>query len=414
MDKTKKFLLLTLIFFCIGMLGVVVAFWLYLLGLDESEDIFTSLAPKVAIARRTNFAILGVDGDGTRTDTVIVGSYNRDTGAIDIISIPRDTYVKMPEERLAILRTEGKWVPADGVMKINAVHSLAGKEHGVAFAVAQLEELLGIRIDYSAKVNLAAFRHIVDAIGGVEFDVPQRMYYRDPEQNLYIDLHPGLQRLNGEQAEGLVRYRISDRQNPISPGYSQGDLERVRVQQAFMKEFISQAMSKQSLLSTTGALFTAILKYVETDFNIVDAFKYIGSIKDFSTNNVNLMTLPGDPTYIRGQSYVLIREPDASEMLESIFGEGGAEYENSFGKDIVILNGGNTRGKANETRIILEAAGYTVAGIGDYTGIRQEATRICVRKRGQGEDLLGYFGAAEVIIDPQTDCDIKVIIGLAE
>lgn len=413
-NKIKSFLTVTIICFCAGTLGLAAAFWLYVQSLSENSGLFSVSASEPDRAKRTNFAILGVDDDGTRTDTIMVGSYNRDTGTVDIISIPRDTYVEMPEERLQVLRAEGRWVPTDGVMKINAVHSLAGKEHGVAFAVAQLEELLGIQIDYSAKLDLAAFRHLVDAIGGVVFDVPQRMYYRDPEQGLYIDLQPGFQTLNGEQAEQLVRYRKADNHNPISSGYAEGDLQRVKVQQAFVKEFISQAMAKKNLLSATGALITTIFQYVETDFGIADIPKYLGDLKNFSSDNINLMTMPGDAAYIRGQSYVMIREPDMRDMLEVIFGEEEIKYENSFGKNIMVLNGGQTRGKAGEIRNILEEAGYNVSSIGDYMGFQQESTRIFVRKRGQGEDLLAFFDYAEIIIEPQTDCDIRVVIGLSE
>jgi len=413
-NKLKKFLVITVVCFCAGMLGLSAGLWFYIQGLDENAGAFPVKAAEPSVAKRTNFAILGVDDDGTRTDTIIVGSYNSDTGAIDIISIPRDTYVEMPEERLAILRAEGRWVPAGGAMKMNEVHSIAGKAHGMVFAVTQLEELLGIKIDYSARVDLDAFRYVVDAIGGVEFDVPQRMYYRDPIQGLHIDLHPGLQTLNGEQAEGLVRYRMADRQNPISPGYVEGDLQRVKVQQAFVKAFISQAMEKQNLLSTTGALITTLFKYVETDFGIMDVPRYIGSLRNFSPDNISSMTLPGDAAYIRGRSYVLIREPDASDMLESIFGEGEIQYESSFGKDIMVLNGGQTRGKAGEVKNTLEEAGFTISAISDYMGSQQESTRILVRKRGQGEDLIGFFNSAEIVISPQTDCDIKVIIGRGE
>ncbi|MCL2699592.1 MAG: LCP family protein [Defluviitaleaceae bacterium] len=408
----KKFLLIILFCVSAGVIGLGAGLWIYIHNADGGGITIPAFGTEPSVPARTNFAILGVDDDGTRTDTIMTGSFNSETGAIDLISIPRDTYVEMPEERMAILRAEGRWVPAGGVMKMNQVHHYAGPEHGLAFAVAQLEDLLGITIDYSARVNLVAFRHIVDALGGVEFDVPQRMFYRDPCQALVIDLQPGLQVLNGEQAEGLVRYRMADKYNPISPGYVEADLQRVRVQQAFLSALISQAMERRNLLTATGAFVTAIFRYVDTDFGVADVPKYITSLRNFSQDNISAMTLPVDNTRIRGQSFVQKREPDASEMLESIFGE--VKYESSFGKQIMVLNGGETRGKANEVRIRLEEAEYTVARIADYMGARQRETRILVRRRGQGEDLLEFFNSAVILIDPQTDCDIKIIIGTDE
>ena len=320
-NKTKRFLLIVLVFLIFLLVSVFVAaaFLLYTNNTDEKVGVIPLM--RKSVPELTNFAILGVVGDGTRTEMIVVGSFNSVSGAVNIISIPRDTYVQMPEERLDILRAEGGWAPDDGVMKINEVYGLAGKKNGIGVAVAQLEELLGIKIDYRAKVDLTAFRHIVDAIGGVEFNVPQRIYYNNPEQNLYIDLYPGIQILNGEQAECLVLYRISDKENAISSGYDEDDVQRVKMQQEFIREFISQAISNQSLWSTSGALVTTIFKYVETDFGIIDATKYVGSVKGFSSSNINFETLPSDVTDINGQSFVIKREPDASQMIENIFGQ---------------------------------------------------------------------------------------------
>ena len=83
--------------------------------------------------------------------------------------------------------------------------------------------MLGFEVDGYVEVNLEAFVEIIDLMGGVTFDVPQRMYYSDPSQNLYIDLYPGEQTLTGDQAIGVVRYRS---------GYAAGDIRRTEVQRA--------------------------------------------------------------------------------------------------------------------------------------------------------------------------------------
>jgi LCP family protein required for cell wall assembly len=177
-------------------------------------------------------------------------------------------------------------------MKFNSVHAYAGPEYGVEFCVKQLEELFGIQIPYYVKVDLAAFRDVVDAIGGVEFDVPQRMYYKDPGQKLNIDLYPGLQTLDGEQAEGLVRYRKSDPLKPISPGYAMGDLHRVEIQQEFLKAFISQAMRKEALLKDPLALAQTVASYVKTNFTAIDAGKYLPSLLKLTSSGMYARTMP--------------------------------------------------------------------------------------------------------------------------
>ena len=93
-----------------------------------------------------------------------------------------------------------------GQCKLTELHAYAGKENRNAFSVAMLEDILGVQIDYYVKVNLDAFRQIVDAVGGVDFDVPMDMYW-DMSDNggPVINLKAGMQHLDGAKAEQLVR-----------------------------------------------------------------------------------------------------------------------------------------------------------------------------------------------------------------
>lgn len=113
-----------------------------------------------------------------------------------MISVPRDTRVVMTDDMIAYLEKNGRTVPqANGVYgqcKLTEVHAYAGEGNRSTFSVAMLENILGIDIDYYVKVDLDAFKDIVDAVGGVEFDVQERLYYSDPAQGLYIDLYPAL------------------------------------------------------------------------------------------------------------------------------------------------------------------------------------------------------------------------------
>lgn len=279
------------------------------------------------VPERTNFIILGIDDDGqsSRTDMIMVGCFNSATGKLAIISIPRDTYVVMPEERREILKAQGLWTPSDGVMKVNAPYNYAGgKDLGLEFAVKQVEELLKIKIEYFALVDTEALRYIVDEIiGGVEFNVPQRMYYTDPEENLYIDLQAGLQTLNGEQAEGLLRYRKADELNPQSKSYPMGDLDRVKVQQDFIKALVSQALAKNSIISDTPKYIDMVSRYVKTNVSSTDALRYFSFARGLTAADIETYTLPGEPTTltVRGKrdSFVMPDNVAVEELVNKIF-----------------------------------------------------------------------------------------------
>jgi LCP family protein required for cell wall assembly len=272
-----------------------------------------------SVPDRVNFAVFGVDGDegvNGRTDTIIVGSFNTKTEELTLVSVPRDTYVVMPEDRRKVLTDAGRRVPANGVMKVNAINVHSGRDWAMPFAVKQLEELIGIEIQYYIRMDLDGFKFIVDEIGGVEFDVPQRMYYNDRAQNLHIDLQPGLQRLNGKQAEGLVRYRLGDRHNPQSRGYARGDLQRVEVQQDFTEAFLAQVFSKSNIIGNLPAFAETVFGYVETNFALSEVPKFSRFALSFKGSNVTSVTLPGVGSYMNGVWYFVADEGKVRDLAD--------------------------------------------------------------------------------------------------
>ena len=188
---------------------------------------------------KTSFLIMATDQDGTRTDTLMYGVFDKKAKDITLVSIPRDTYVTVDDYTYDLMNEEYPQ-PGSKSMKINSVHHFGGEKYGTVLLLEQVESLLGTKIDFYAKINFKAFRYIIDSVGGIDFYVPQNMEYHDPLQNLNISLKEGQQHLNGEQAEQFVRYRS---------GYANADLGRVDVQQQFMKAFISQTFSKGTILS---------------------------------------------------------------------------------------------------------------------------------------------------------------------
>ena len=245
---------------------------------------------------KANVLLLGVDKDGLRTDTIIVASYDLDKNAVNLLSIPRDT-------RMYIGRQ---------YQKINAAHALSqnGKIKGPQGSIEAVTRLTGIPINYYVEFSCEAFRNTIDALGGVDIDVPQRMKYSDPVQDLYIDLQAGMQHLDGDKAEQLVRFRK----------YPRGDIQRVEMQQTFVKALAEQKLNI-TILTKLPDLFKTLQKDIETNFKVIDVMKYIPNLKELSPENINMYSLPGDFSGEQySASYWIADIEETKTLISEVFG----------------------------------------------------------------------------------------------
>ncbi len=176
--------------FCIGAGGAAFAYYKITGGFssEKTDKPVSSNAKNTSFLDalkkknlKINVAVFGVDGDGTRTDVMFVVHFDSEEQRTSLVSMPRDTRVKIASDVVSYMEKESKYYQSP--TKLNAVHAYVGKEKGPEMTVKQLEDILGIEIDHYVKLDLNAFRKIVDAIGGVEVDVPQNMFYEDPYQD---------------------------------------------------------------------------------------------------------------------------------------------------------------------------------------------------------------------------------------
>lgn len=251
-------------------------------NISETETSEDDVYDDDNIPSKTFFALYGVDRSKKLSDVIIVACLDKRTGSLNTISVPRDTFVKLPQDRLDILKENGLWAPKNG-MKITELHSYSGKFSN-EFMTLQLEEMFNIPIDYYFEIDLDAFVKIVDAVGGVEIDVPNNMYYYDPTQKLKINIKRGLQTLDGENAQGFVRFRQ----------YRDGDIERIEMQKLFLKSLMSKILDKETFLSNAPEFLSIFLENVTTNMTIGDGLRYINLIKDIDYSSVKMETLPGD------------------------------------------------------------------------------------------------------------------------
>lgn len=274
----------------------------------ENSDFVVSTSDQEKVEEIINVAIFGTDEDGFRADVNMVASFNTKTKDLHFISVPRDTRVTMTDDMIQYLEDNDAYVPnrngVYGQCKLTEVHAYAGNDNRCTFSVTMLEDLLGIKIDYYVKVDLSAFRQIVDAVGGVDFEVEERLYYVDPYQDLYIDLYPGMQHLDGEKAEQLVRFR---------EGYAQKDLKRIEVQQEFIQALIEKVCSSETLMKNLNNLVEVALDCTESNISVSEALKYVKYVKDLDPSKITSDTVPysQDPG-----SYFYMDEEGTKELID--------------------------------------------------------------------------------------------------
>lgn len=259
-------------------------------GGDESPSLSGNAAGTDLSGRKEDyytFLLIGKDtGGGGNTDTLILVSYDVPNQQVNMMSIPRDTAVNVT------------W----SVKKINSVYMASEKNGGgIEGLKKQVGCLTGVTPDFYVIVEWKAVGEIVDAVGGVEFDVPQDMNYEDPYQDLYIHQTAGLRLLSGEDAMEVIRFR----------SYSDGDLGRVRVQQAFLKAMAKRVLQLGNIVKV-GEFVRIFMDNVETDMQLSDLMWFASKALGMDSDTIQTCTMPGEAKNHRGGSYVFA---DVEELL---------------------------------------------------------------------------------------------------
>lgn len=265
--------------------------------------------PTVQGAERDAFRILVAGSDATSglCDVLMLVSIDRTTNEVFVLQIPRDTYANYTEK---------------SYRKLNGAYAELG---GMAGLSEFLSSALGIRIDRTLHLSPSAFRTIVDALDGVEVELPNDLDYEDPAQGLSIHLKAGKQTMNGAEAEQFVRYRA---------GYAQGDIDRLDAQKIFLSALFQRISSLNSFEAARIAM--KMRGEVDGNFEATDILLLSGEIRSISPENVFFVTAPGAAVTATqsGASYYALSAPAMEEMLCKYFGAA----EGSFDPNRVFLN----------------------------------------------------------------------------
>ena len=271
------------------------------LALQDADQL--ALAAKAAHSvRKSDFytiLVSGVDDGNGGSDTNILVAVDAGGGRIYGVNIPRDTKS----------RINGK------NYKFNAAYNLGGMDKTAETLASQL----GIPVDYTVEVSLKAFSALVDAIGGVDFNIPVNMDYDDPIQNLSIHFSAGTRHLTGAEALKVVRFR----HNNDGTGYGSEDIGRMKTQQDFLKAVAKQTLRPANL--TKVSQFAKIFQqYVKTDLELGELAWLGQEAFSMGADNVNFSTLPGE----WHSPYIYL---NADEVLSIV-----NEYLNPYVEDRVL------------------------------------------------------------------------------
>lgn len=240
-------------------------------------------AKKLVDKNNINILVIGPDETSSNYDTLMIASLDDENNTVKLINLPRDIYIDYSDKfKSDLKKVWSSYSKSKGIYKINAAHLLGKRVNYLDgkgrfgnpeydFTADLIEEIFDLYIDDYVYIKPSSFRRVVDYFGGVEIDVPYLMKYKDPTQNLEINIKKGRQSLDGKAAEGFVRYRQGVDEN--GKYKSIGDIERKKNQIAFVKAFVEQHMNLKNI-GKIITIFNDLNSYIDTSVNAREAGEY--------------------------------------------------------------------------------------------------------------------------------------------
>ncbi|MCM3574128.1 MULTISPECIES: LCP family protein [Mesobacillus] len=222
----------------------------------------------------------------SRTDALMLATLNEKDKSIKLLSIPRDSLV---------------YIPSKGYEdKINHAYG----KGGITSTIETVEELLDVPVDYYVQMNFEAFIDVVDALDGIEVEVPFELHEKDStDRNGAVYLKPGLQTLDGEEALALARTRKLD-----------NDIERGKRQQEILKSIMKKAASAKSITKYSDVM-EAVGDNMQTDLSFSEMKALVDYATAGSSLDVETMSLQGADATIDGVYYYQLDEEALQQTM---------------------------------------------------------------------------------------------------
>lgn len=253
-----------------------------LAALLQGAPKLTNLIDPLGLGQR-RVLVLGTDVVAANTDVMFTVQVH--DGSTELTQVPRDTFIESEDH---------------GIVKANALYAIGG----IDAVRKELASLLPGRIDRYLRVNLRAVQRVADALGGVEVEVPKRMYYVDNAQGLYIDLYPGRQVLQGETLEGFLRFRHDEL----------GDIGRMERQKLVLAE-VFRKLAQPATLARVPELIRIAGDDIKTDLSPVEMAQLLGAM---ATTKLTTAQLAGREYWYKDLSYWM---PDSNSQYPTGNGE---------------------------------------------------------------------------------------------
>lgn len=223
----------------------------------ENNKITSPANEDIKVKQQTSILFLGIDDsdkrsqgeDNSRSDAIILATLNKQEKTVKLLSIPRDSLV---------------YIPAKGYNdKINH----AFQKGGAKSSIETIENLLDVPVDYYVKMNFDAFVDVVDALGGIEAEVPFTFTEKDQYEKFTVKLTKGKHVLDGREALALARTRKID-----------NDIERGKRQQLLLQSLVEKTTSAGSI-TKYGDVIQAVGKHMKTDMTIETMTSFVTYLK---------------------------------------------------------------------------------------------------------------------------------------
>lgn len=262
----------------------------------------TSTQVEQEAAKIQNIAVLGLDSSGARADTIFVGSINEEEGSLKITSIPRDTKIVLDDTEREQIKAQGMTCPE--VCKLSELGAYSGKLLIEEIVLKEIEKLAGLKIDHYIFINIETAEKMIDAMGGLEVNVPQTMSYDDNEQDLHIHLEAGMQYLTGDQVMGAVMFRHS---TDYAAAYPDGDIGRVKMTQSILKS-IWQKIKDFSSAEEFIKVAQGVSASIETNLPLSNLLTYYNLLGTIKAEGVQFDIVPGETVSENGRFYYIVEE----------------------------------------------------------------------------------------------------------
>jgi len=294
------------------------------LNASEGNESKEDPVPRWEGTERVNILLLGGDSRGLRTnekprsDTMMIVSIDPVTKKATLLSVLRDTYGE---------------IPGHGRDRINTAITVGGPE----LAMQTISNLTGLEVQYYVYTDFQGFIALIDKLGGIEFEVEKRMYYKDTHDDpmYWIDLKPGLQKLDGQTALAYVRFRHD----------ALSDYTRTERQRNFLAALATKMKSTWSLIRLP-ALLDSIKPYVETNIGLDEMLKLAALGLEVDTSNIASVQVPPMDLLreetIGGASVITVR--DGEKLKAYVQEQLAAENGPAEGEEGADANGTETNG----------------------------------------------------------------------